>query len=132
MCENHPPPHSTGLSRLFNPHFPGLRSDTVMLSHGPVIGYSGSHSSTSSSTTASPPSAISRLEHRVSVFPFSQPWCFSLAGCLCPLCFQLELLELYFFKQIIVRVVPYLALWPPVWLPRLLPTGVAAGQSLGP
>ncbi len=41
-----------------------------MLSHGPVIGYSGSHSSTSSSTTTSSPSATSRLEHRVSVFLF--------------------------------------------------------------
>ncbi len=40
--------------------------------------------------------------------------------------------ELYFFKQAIVRVVLYLALWPPVWLPRLLPTGVTTRQSLGP
>jgi hypothetical protein len=54
-----------------------------MLSHGPVIGYSGSHSSPNSSTPTSPPSATSRLEHRVSVFPFSQSL-LSLAGCLLP------------------------------------------------
>ncbi len=71
MCENRsPPPRSTGLSRLFNPCFPGLNSDTVALSHELVISSSGSHSSTSSSTTTSTPSAISRLEHGVSVFPF--------------------------------------------------------------
>jgi hypothetical protein len=65
-----PPPHSTGLSRLFNPRFPGLNSDTVMLSHKLVISSSGSHSSTSSSMTKPTPTASSRLEHRVSVFPF--------------------------------------------------------------
>ncbi len=111
VWEPSPPPRSTGLSRLFNPCFPGLKSDTVMLSHGPVTGHSGSHSSTSSSTTTSPPSAILRLEHRVSVFPFLT-MVLSLAGCLCPLCFQLELLKLCFFEQVIVRVVLYLALWP--------------------
>jgi hypothetical protein len=64
------PPRSTGLSRLFNPRFPGLNSDTVTLSHELVISSSDSPSSTSSSMTTSPPSAISRLEHRVRVFPF--------------------------------------------------------------
>jgi hypothetical protein len=128
-----PPPCSTGLSRLFNTCFPVLKSDTVMLSDGPVTSHCGSHSSTSSSTTTSPPSAISRLEHRVSVFPFFvNPWCFLWRAAFCPLCFQLELFKLCFFKQVIMRVVLYLALWPPVWLPRLLPTGVATGQSLGP
>jgi hypothetical protein len=29
------------------------------------------------------------------------------------------------FSKIVVRVVLYMALWPPVWLPRLLTTGVA-------
>jgi hypothetical protein len=132
MCENRPTHRSTGLSRLFNPRFPGLNSDTVTLSHELVISSSGSYSSTSSSTTTSTPSSISRLEHRVSVFSFFQLWCFLWQAVSCPLCFQLELLELCFFKQIIMRVVLYLALWPPIWLPRLLPTGVATRQSLGP
>jgi hypothetical protein len=70
VWEPFPPPRSTGLSRLFNPRFPGLKSDTVTLSDELVISSSGSHSSTSSSTSTSPLSAISRLEHRVSVFPF--------------------------------------------------------------
>jgi hypothetical protein len=52
------------------PRFPGLNSDTVTLSHEIVISSSGSHSSTSSSMMTSPPSAISRLEHRVSIFTF--------------------------------------------------------------
>jgi hypothetical protein len=49
-----------------------------------------------------------------------------------PIVLLIRATELYFFKQIIVRVVLYLALWPPVWLPQLLPTGVATRQSLGP
>jgi hypothetical protein len=49
------PPRSTGLSRLFNPRFPGLKSDTITLLHWPVISSFGSHSSTSSSTTTSVP-----------------------------------------------------------------------------
>jgi hypothetical protein len=127
------PPRSTGLSRLFNPRFLGLKSDAVTQSYELVISSFGSHSSTSSSKTTSTPSAIARLEHRVSVFPFfRKPWCFLWRAASCPLCFQLELLMLCFFKQVIMRVVLYLALWPPVWLPRLLPTGVATGQSLGP
>ncbi len=50
----------------------------MTLSHGPVIGYSGSHSSPTSSTPTPPPSATSRLEHRVSVFllwPFASLCC---------------------------------------------------------
>ncbi len=49
-----------------------------------------------------------------------------------PIVLPIRAAELYFFKQINVRVVLYLAFWLPVWLPRLLPTGVATGQSLGP
>jgi hypothetical protein len=49
-----PPPAVQARSRLFNPCFPGLKSDTVMLSHGPVISCFGSHSSTPSSMTTSP------------------------------------------------------------------------------
>ncbi len=56
-----------------------------MLSHGFVIGNSGSHSSPTSSTPTSPPSATSGLEHRVSIFLFSQSL-LSLAGCLLPYC----------------------------------------------
>jgi hypothetical protein len=56
-----------------------------MLLHRPVIGYSGYHLSLTSSTPTSPPSATSRLEHRVSVFLFSQ-LLLSLAGCLLPNC----------------------------------------------
>ncbi len=37
VWEPNPPPSSMGLSRLFNPRFPGLMSDTVTLSHGSVI-----------------------------------------------------------------------------------------------
>jgi hypothetical protein len=130
MCESQsPPPRSTGLSRLFNPHIPGLRSDTVTLSHRPVTGHSGSHSSTSSSTTTPSPSAISRLEHRVTFFSTVVLF---FGGLPLPIVLPIRAAELYFFKQVIVRVVFYLALWPPVWLPRLSPTGVAIGQSLGP
>ncbi len=86
MCKNrHPPPRSTGLSRLFNPCFPGLNSDTVTLSLELVIISFGSHSSTSSSTTTPSPTASSRLEHRVSVFPFLETLVLSLAGCLLPI-----------------------------------------------
>jgi hypothetical protein len=106
MCENRSPPRSTGLSQLFNPSFPGLNSDTVTLSHELVISSSGSHSSTSSSTMTSSPTASSRLEHRVSVFSFFlKLWCFLWWAAFRPL--------LCFFQQIIVRVVLYLALWPP-------------------
>jgi hypothetical protein len=95
-----PPPRSTGLSRLFNPRFPGLNSDTVTLSHGFVISSFGSQSSTSSSTTTSSPTASSRLEHRVSVFPFFVNFSAFFGGLpFCPL--------LCFFQQIVVRVVLY-------------------------
>jgi hypothetical protein len=70
VWEPTPPPRSMGLSRLFNPRFPGLKVDTFTLSHGSVISSFGSHSSTSTSSTTSSPTASSRLEHRVSVFPF--------------------------------------------------------------
>jgi hypothetical protein len=62
------------------------------------MGYSGSHSSPTSSTPTSPPSATSRLEHRVSVSLFSQSL-LSLAACFWPncassqSCFQLCCLE---------------------------------------
>ncbi len=63
------PPPQYGLSRLFNPCFPGLKSDTVTLSHRTVIGivvltHLHLH------WPHHPPTASSRLEHRVSVFPF--------------------------------------------------------------
>ncbi len=94
------PPRSTGLSRLFNPCFPGLKSDTVMLSCSSVTSYCGSHSSTSSATTTSSPTASSRLEHRVSIFPFFVNFSAFFCGLpFCPL--------LCFFQQIDVRVVLY-------------------------
>ncbi len=88
MCKNQPPPRSTGRGRLFNPRFLGL-TVTITLSHGLMIGSSGSHSSLTSSPPTSHPSATSRLEHRVSVFPFSQSL-LSLTGCLLPYCASIQ------------------------------------------
>ncbi len=65
-----PPPCSMGLSRLFNPCFLGLKIRHRYAVTQRCDWHGGSHPSTSSSTTTSSPTASSRLEHRVSVFPF--------------------------------------------------------------
>ncbi len=123
VWEPPPPPPQYGMGRLFNPRFPGLKIKHRYAVTQRCDWHCGSHPSSSTSTTTSPP-ASSRLEHRVSVFLFSRK-CRTFPGhCFCPLLVSLS--------KFIVRVVLYLALWLPVWLPRLLPTGVATGQSLGP
>jgi hypothetical protein len=116
MCENRHP----------LPTFPGLKGRHRYAATQHCDWHCGSHSSTSTSSSTSFPTASSRLEHRVSVFPFffSQIQSFFLDFCFCPLLVSLS--------KFMVRVVLYLAFWLPVWLPRLLPTGVATGQSLGP
>jgi hypothetical protein len=69
---------------------------------------------------------------RISVFPFLivVP---SLAGCLCPTVFQSELIQVLF---LLANYHESSSLFwpsgPSIWLPRLLPIGVATGQSLGP
>ncbi len=68
-------------------------SDIVTLSHGLVIGSSGSHSSPTSAPPTSHPSATSRLEHRViSVFLFLNCCAFFGGLPFALLCFQSELL----------------------------------------
>jgi hypothetical protein len=70
-----PTPRSTGLSRLFNPRFPGLK---IRYRYA-VTGTCGWHSwfsfisnlITIVTPSSPPPSIIARLEHRVSVFPNS-------------------------------------------------------------
>ncbi len=96
-----------------------------------MISYSGSHSSPTSSTPTSPPSATSRLEHRVSVFPFSQSL-LSLAGCLLPNCAPSQ--SCFKLCFLLVSCRESSSLFSPlatVGLSRLLPTGVATGQPLG-
>ncbi len=90
MCENQPPlypppPPAGQVKGLFNTHFPGLNLRYWNAVARTCDWHSGSHSSPTSSTPTSPPSATSRLEHRVSVFLFSQSL-LSLAGCLLPNC----------------------------------------------
>jgi hypothetical protein len=49
------------------------------------------------------------------------------------LCFSVELpLALFSLSKYVMRVALYLAQWRPIWLPLLLLTWEAAGQSLGP
>jgi hypothetical protein len=69
VWEPTPPPRSMGLSRLFNPHFPGLTSDTVARICDQQFWFSPIYIYCTSSSMSSP-TASSRLEHRVSVFPF--------------------------------------------------------------
>ncbi len=118
---------SSPWARSFNPRFLGLKSDTVTLSQSAVIGIvvlTHLHLRVHH-RQRHPPLQVSRLEHRVSVFPFSRKFkAFPDSCLLLPLLVSLS--------KFIVSVVLYLALWLPVWLPRLLPTGVATGQSLGP
>ncbi len=102
MCKNPPPPLDRWRDYL-SLVLRAWTSDTVTLSHGPVIGYFDCHSSTSSSTTTSSPSATSRLERRVSVFLF---WPFA------SLCFQSELpLALCSFVNC-CESSPLFGLWP--------------------
>ncbi len=74
-----------------------------MLSHRPVISYCGSHSSTSSSMMTPSPSAISRLEHRVSVFLL-------LAFCLTGLPVRAALSSVFFVSY--RESSPLFGLWP--------------------
>ncbi len=113
--------------------FRAYRADTVTLSYGLVIGSPASHSSSTSSPLTSHPCATSRLEHRVIVFPFFNRCAFFVG-----LPFALPVLPIrsalssVSFSKLSWEWFFILALWPSVWLPWLLPTGAATGQSLGP
>jgi hypothetical protein len=89
MCENQPPTRSTGQSRLFNPRFPGLtlrHRNAVTWTCDWLFWFSFiTDLITDLITPDITPFCNFKLEHRVSVFPFSQPL-LSLAGCLLPYC----------------------------------------------
>jgi hypothetical protein len=72
MCENHsPPPLQYRSAPTIWPSLSGFkRTDTVMLSHGLVIGIPGFHSSATSSPSTPPLSITASLKPRVSVFSF--------------------------------------------------------------
>ncbi len=84
------------------------------------------HSLTS---TSSSPSATTTPELRVSIFLY--PWCFSLVGCLLPICASAKscFLTLLIFSKHVVRVALYLAHWHGSAAAHLSSTVV--GQSLG-
>ncbi len=84
VWEPAPPPRSTGQSRLFNPCFLGLN-----LRHRNVVTWTCDWLFWFSFIT---PSATSRLEHRVSIFPFFSIIAFFGGMPFAQLCFQSELL----------------------------------------
>ncbi len=89
-----------------------------------MIGIPGSHSSAISSPLTSPPLTTASLEPRVSVFSFFK--CCAFFG---RLPFALLVLPVWAALSSVSLVnclessSLFWPLWPPVWLPRLLPTG---------
>ncbi len=101
MCENQspPPPRSSGLSRLFNPRFPGLKIRYRYAVTWTCDRLSWFSFISNLITIDITPSTSVRLEPRVSVFPFFQSLCFLWRAAFCPsrACCQSCLQALFLF-----------------------------------
>ncbi len=130
MCEN--PLCRKSLSRLVNLFFPGLtlrHRNTVTWTCDWHARFSLIYNFITIDTTPFCNCKFGAQSRRLS---FSQPWCFFFDGLPFAL-LVLELLLALFSLVICCESSPFI--WPfgpSIWLPQLLPTGVAAGQSLGP